>query len=64
MRRLQREMEHLFADLTPAWRWPLTGEYPPMNLTRAETGITLEALCRAWTASLDSASSATRDHPR
>src|SRR5678816_4667628 len=45
MRRLQREMEHLFADFTPAWRWPLTGEYPPINLTRADTGITLEALC-------------------
>jgi HSP20 family protein len=45
MRRLQREMEHLFGDLTPAWRWPLTGEYPPLNLTRDDEGITLEALC-------------------
>lgn len=54
MRRLQREMEHLFADFTPAWRWPLTGEYPPVNLTRADTGITLEALCPgADRASLD-----------
>ena len=54
MRRLQREMEHLFADFTPAWRWPLTGEYPPVNLTRGDTGITLEALCPgADRASLD-----------
>jgi HSP20 family protein len=45
MRRLQREMEHLFGGLTPAWRWPLTGEYPPLNLTRDDEGITLEALC-------------------
>jgi HSP20 family protein len=44
-RRLQQEMEHLFGDLSPAWRWPLTGEYPPLNLTREEKGITLEALC-------------------
>jgi HSP20 family protein len=45
MRRLQREMEHLFGNVTPAWRWPLTGEYPPLNLTRDESGIMLEALC-------------------
>jgi HSP20 family protein len=45
MRRLQREMEHLFGDFTPAWRWPLTGEFPPINLTRGDKGITLEALC-------------------
>jgi HSP20 family protein len=45
MRRLQREMEQLFGDLTPAWRWPLTGEYPPVNLAREESGLTLEALC-------------------
>jgi HSP20 family protein len=45
MRRLQREMEHLFGDVTPAWRWPLTGEYPPVNVTRDDKGITLEALC-------------------
>ena len=45
MRRLQREMEHLFADATPAWRWPLSGEYPPVNVTRGDKGITLEALC-------------------
>ena len=23
MRRLQGEMEHLFTDMTPTWRWPL-----------------------------------------
>jgi HSP20 family protein len=45
MRRLQREMEHLFGDQTPSWRWPLTGEYPPINLTRDDQGILLEALC-------------------
>ena len=45
MRRLQREMERLFGDFTPAWRWPLTGDYPPLNVTRHESGITLEALC-------------------
>ena len=27
------------------WRWPLSGEFPPVNVTRAEAGITLEALC-------------------
>ena len=45
MRRLQGEMEHLFTELTPSWRWPLTGQYPPINITRSDTGITLEALC-------------------
>ena len=66
MRRLQREMEHLFADFTPAWRWPLTGEYPPINLTRADKGITLEALCPgADRASLDiSVARRVRDDPR
>jgi HSP20 family protein len=45
MRRLQGEMEHLFTELTPSWRWPLTGQYPPINITRSDTGITVEALC-------------------
>jgi HSP20 family protein len=45
MRRLQGEMQHLFADATPAWRWPLGGEYPPVNVTRGDKGITVEALC-------------------
>jgi HSP20 family protein len=44
MQRLQREMEQLFSA-GPAFRWPLTGEYPPINLTREGDGITLEALC-------------------
>lgn len=45
MRRLQREMDRLFGDLTPGWRWPLTGEYPPINLTRRDDQMTLDALC-------------------
>jgi HSP20 family protein len=45
IRRMQREMERLFADAAPAWRWPLTGEYPPVTLTRTDTAITVEALC-------------------
>jgi HSP20 family protein len=45
MRRLQREMEHLFADYMPTWRWPLTGEYPPVNVTRGDKQIVLDALC-------------------
>lgn len=44
MQRLQREMEQLFGA-TPAFRWPLTGDYPPFNITRETEGITLEALC-------------------
>jgi len=36
LQRLQRDMEGVFADVTPAWRWPLTGEYPPINITRDE----------------------------
>jgi HSP20 family protein len=30
---------------TPTRRWPLSGEYPPINVTRDDKGITLEALC-------------------
>lgn len=45
MQRWQREMEHVFGDLAPISRWPLTGGYPPVNLTRGDKGITLEALC-------------------
>jgi HSP20 family protein len=45
MRRLQREMERLFGDLTPGWRWPLTGEYPPINLTRRDQHLLVDALC-------------------
>jgi HSP20 family protein len=45
MRRLQSSMEHLATDMTPGWRWPLTGQYPPVNITRTDTAITVEALC-------------------
>jgi HSP20 family protein len=45
LQRLQRDMEGVFADVTPAWRWPLTGEYPPINITRDEGGIGVDALC-------------------
>jgi HSP20 family protein len=45
MHRLQREMEQLLGDLAPAWRWPLTGDYPPVNIVRQEGSLTLEALC-------------------
>ena len=45
MRRLQGEMERLFASLAPVWRAPLAIEYPPLNLTRDEQGVTIEALC-------------------
>jgi HSP20 family protein len=43
MQRLQREMEHLVARV-PAWRWPLRGEYPLLNVVRDEKGIVVEAL--------------------
>ena len=43
MRRLQREMEHLVTRM-PAWRWPLRGEYPPLNVVRDEKSIVVEAL--------------------
>ena len=42
MRRLQREMEHLVTRM-PAWRWPLRGEYPPLNVVRDAKGIVVEA---------------------
>ena len=45
MRRLQREMETVFGDAAPGGRWLLAGDYPPINLTRDDGGITLEALC-------------------
>jgi HSP20 family protein len=46
MRRLQRDMEHLFSNVSAGGgSWPLTGEYPPVNLTRNDEGIALEALC-------------------
>ena len=45
MRRMQREMEDLFGNLPAAWRWPLTAEYPPVNIARADSSLTVEALC-------------------
>lgn len=45
MRRLQHEMEHILTDLTPDLSYPRAGEYPPLNVTRAGDGITVEALC-------------------
>lgn len=44
MRRLQRELEQVFSRV-PSARWPLTGEYPPLNVTRTEQSISIEALC-------------------
>jgi HSP20 family protein len=46
MHRLQREMDQLFGQLAPAWRWPLTtSEYPPVNIVRADGTLILEAMC-------------------
>jgi HSP20 family protein len=45
MRRLQSEMEHLLGNLTPAVRGGGRGLYPPLNVTRRDDGITVEALC-------------------
>ena len=42
MRRLQREMEHLVTRM-PAWRWPLRGEYPPLNVVRDAKGIVVDS---------------------
>jgi HSP20 family protein len=44
VRRLEREMEQVFSR-GGAWRWPLTGEYPPINVRRDDEGISVEALC-------------------
>lgn len=45
MRRLQHEMEHLFGGLAPAAHGGFADEYPPVNLTRDDKVVTLEALC-------------------
>jgi HSP20 family protein len=45
MQQLQREMERMFADAAPMRRGPLGADFPPINVTRAETGITLDVLC-------------------
>ena len=44
MRRLQRDLETLF-DRSLGRSAPEPGEYPPVNLTRTEHGLLLEALC-------------------
>lgn len=54
MRRLQREMEHVFTDLAPAWRAPYSGEFPPLNVTHEDQAIFIDALCPGVdTATLD-----------
>ena len=45
MRRLQHQMEHLFSGLSPALRRPLTGEYPPINVSRRDDMMIVEAAC-------------------
>ena len=45
MQRLHREMERMFADASPMRRGLLGADFPPINVTRAETGITLDVLC-------------------
>jgi HSP20 family protein len=45
MRRLQHEMEHILARLGPDPSYLPAAEYPPLNVTRADQGITVEALC-------------------
>lgn len=45
VQRLQHEMERLFSGLAPGRRGPLTGDFPPLNVTRTEGGLTVDALC-------------------
>jgi HSP20 family protein len=45
MRRLQHQMEHLFSGLSPALRRPLTGEYPPINVSRRDDMMIVDAAC-------------------
>lgn len=45
LQRLQRDMESVLTDVMPARPWSLTGEYPPIAITRADQGIDVEALC-------------------
>ena len=45
IRRIQRDVERLHTDLAPTGGRALMGEYPPINLTRHDRGLTLEALC-------------------
>jgi HSP20 family protein len=45
MLRMQREMERLVAGLSPAWRWPLAAEYPPIAISRGDNTLTVDSLC-------------------
>ena len=45
MRRLQHQMEHLFSGLSPALRRPLTGEYPPINVSRSGDVMLVDVAC-------------------
>jgi HSP20 family molecular chaperone IbpA len=45
MRRLQHQMEHRFSGLSPALRRPLTGEYPPINVSRSDDATIVDAAC-------------------
>jgi len=45
MRRLQHQMEHLFSGLSPALRRPLTGEYPPINVSHSDDVTIVDAAC-------------------
>jgi HSP20 family protein len=45
MRRLQHQMEHLFSGLSPALRRPLTGEYPPINVSRSDDVMIVDVAC-------------------
>jgi len=45
MRRLQQQMEHLFSGLSPALRRPLTGEYPPINVSRSDDVTIVDVVC-------------------
>jgi HSP20 family protein len=44
MRRLQRDLENLF-DRSVGHRGAAGEEYPPVNLTRTQDGLVIEALC-------------------
>jgi HSP20 family protein len=45
MRRLQHQMEHLFSGLSPSLRRPLTGEYPPITVSRSDDVMIVDAAC-------------------
>lgn len=45
MRRLQHEMTRLFGDIGPGWPGGAPADFPPVNVTRDDTGVVVEALC-------------------